>query len=505
MRIAPPSLARCGLLGGMWLAVALAGALRAQDDSFVPRATRAPIYFPPFPPALDQVVNRHVPVATNLAAPPELAEFTSEIFYPQLSSHFAARTLNPRMTRAIADYRAARRALATELQQLLTATRDEEPATRRPKLQALARQQAARLTALEKSAEQLRAELIPADRNWSEFREWHLGDRDRRGFSPLEIGTVMRAFAHYEKSLLPQQRRLLREISLELAMAAETAEKASAAATFTFFSPDTARVIFPADAPPAVSAKIAAYLTKKSLLKKELYDAVYKADGKLSFFRGPLRDIADKQLKPLAELEALAEEIRFDLGSLATALPEPPRSSLPLVVTEKLNAHASQRVALQNEATAKVEAVVERTQRDQVPVRINYRFDDTGLKFVLVPMRGAAGSPQIDSVRIAMAAIAEEFGRAFAELVNRGLDLRQEISDLLGTREQRVVDAAAAVALRLAAQRADADAYRLYRTAVFEPGLSAEQRRLLFDVAIEALHLPLPRGEMQPMRRAGSW
>jgi hypothetical protein len=40
--------------------------------------------------------------------------------------------------------------------------------------------------------------------------------------------------------------------------------------------------------------------------------------------------------------------------------------------------------------------------------------------------------------------------------------------------------------------------YRYYQVAVFEPGLSPEQRRLLFDFAVEKLALPLPAGEILP-------
>jgi len=37
--------------------------------------------------------------------------------------------------------------------------------------------------------------------------------------------------------------------------------------------------------------------------------------------------------------------------------------------------------------------------------------------------------------------------------------------------------------------------YQDYRTAVYQPGLSPEQRRLLFEIALEKLALPLPDGE----------
>jgi hypothetical protein len=38
--------------------------------------------------------------------------------------------------------------------------------------------------------------------------------------------------------------------------------------------------------------------------------------------------------------------------------------------------------------------------------------------------------------------------------------------------------------------------YRDYQTAVLLPGLSPEQRRLLFAAAVEKLALPLPAGEV---------
>jgi hypothetical protein len=40
--------------------------------------------------------------------------------------------------------------------------------------------------------------------------------------------------------------------------------------------------------------------------------------------------------------------------------------------------------------------------------------------------------------------------------------------------------------------------YTDYNVAVFQPGLSPEQRRLLFAAALQKLGLPLPGGELQP-------
>ena len=52
-------------------------------------------------------------------------------------------------------------------------------------------------------------------------------------------------------------------------------------------------------------------------------------------------------------------------------------------------------------------------------------------------------------------------------------------------------------------QRDQAAAYQLYRTAVLGRGLSPTQRRLLFDLAVERLNLPLPAGDLQPALRSG--
>lgn len=497
---------------GLVALLALIAAARAQDPSTpntlagpLPREARSPIFFPPFPPALDHAINRLVVATTGTPAPKGLAQYAGEIFYPQVGSHLLADSLRGPPAAQLADYRAARRALATEIEQMLDATRDDAPDTRRAKLQALAQRQAPRLAALEKSAEHLRGQLIAADRNWSDFREWRLGDRERRGFSPLEIGQVMRAYAHYQKGFLPQQRRLLREIAAELALAAETAEKAAAASPYVFFSPEPARVTLPPEASAPVAAKITAYLSKKAVLKKELYDAVYAHDGQASIFNNPLRGMAEKQAPALAEIETLAEEIRVGLAPLTTQPPALPRSPLPQALVEKFSALAQRRAAQLQEANAKLDAARARIQREGLPVRLIHRFDDSGLKFTLVPLRDAAGGPRLEALHAEISQVSEVYGRALAEQINESLALREEAAALLGNTDPRALDHAIGQSVRLAAQRELAEPYRRYRSAVFEPGLSPEQRRLLFDVTVEALQLPLPRGELQPQRRGNSW
>ena len=73
---------------------------------------------------------------------------------------------------------------------------------------------------------------------------------------------------------------------------------------------------------------------------------------------------------------------------------------------------------------------------------------------------------------------------------------------VLSIPETAKLDQALGTAVRVANARETESVYREYRQALFEPGLSPEQRRLLFDGAIERLELPLPRGEMQPFLRS---
>lgn len=474
------------------------------------RVSRQPIFFPPFPPSLDQPINRTPAVegSPQFRAPPALAEYAGEFFYPQLSSHLQSRSLHDRQRQKLADYRAAKATLLKELRETLAAAEQAEPDARKQLLAALARRQTPALAELEKSAEMLRADLIAPDRNWSDFREWKLGDQDRRGYSPLEIGQVMRAYAFYQKGLLPAQRRLLREIVVDLALATEKTAKTTATPPF-FFSPATSRIVLPDDIPADVAAKVAAYQSKKAMLKKELYDTIYDYDGKVNLFNNPIRGLADKQAARLAELDALAEEIRVGLEPMAPAIQPAPKSNLPVALATRSAELAQRRQDLQRDASAQISAIIARLRAARTPIGITSRFEADGLRVAAMPTRRGGVAPevaqQLEKVREELSAIADAYGRSLAELVNALDDLRREVGEFIGSKERPVIDAALSTAVRAAVIQTSADAYRQYRIAVLLPGLSPAQRSLLFDAAIESLALPLPRGEMQPGRRANSW
>ncbi len=472
---------------------------------------RVPIFFPPIVPPLDWPVAHAVVAPGRLPASPDLAPYVNEFFYPSLSTRLHTSTLYDKGRIMLGQYRTRKIELQKELQAELARQRGAEPATRQQALEALARTQKSKLLQLENEAEQLRKELMNGNFGWSALREWHLGDKEKRGFSPTEIAIVMRGYAYYQNGLLPAQRQLLREIVIDLIGAVDQKAASNTPPPYLFFSPEPARVLLPEDLPAELAAKVAAYQSKKSRLKKELYDTIHAYDGThLRIFSNPLKALADRQAPQFAEVDALAEEIRRGLAQSAVPLVTTQRSPLPAALTVRISALLRDRANAQRDATAKADAIQARTY-DPTRIRIAYRFDEEGMKSVAIPIRTPRSPPGkeeeqiVTKVRADLAAVSEGYGRQIAELFNEQDAIRRDAGEFLGETKREKIDAALISAARIAALKETEDAYSDYRTAVFEPGLAVEQRRLLFDAAIERLALPLPRGEMQVTTRSANW
>lgn len=474
---------------------------------------RVPVFFPPTPPPLGRALPRSNPASGRLAAPPEMAAYVNEPFYPALATRLALKRLPDRLKARVEEYRRTKIALLAELRAGLERGQALAPAERVAALEALAVKQAGPLRALEETAESLRRDLGSSDLSWNAYRQWHLGDNERRGFSPVEIAQVMRAAAYYQDALLPTQRRLLREISLELLNAGENPEVATANHPYLFFPPEPARITVPPDLPPEVAAKLADYETRKSALKKELFDAVFAHDGRrLAFFRpNPLKALAEKQRPQLAELEALAGEIRRGLAVRPDVVPVMERTPLPPVLQARLTALLQDIGSAQRRAVERIEAILAETR--DLPLQASYRFEAEGLRFVVIPSRAVRGGgaippatlEKIVAARERISEAGSEYDQRLAALLSERDAIRVEAAKIIGTRESTKLDQAIGTAVRVANARETEEVYVEYRQALFEAGLSPEQRRLLFDGAIERLELPLPRGELQPVLRTPTW
>lgn len=503
-------------LGASSMAIAqpdYGGDTRRENPRGYDTGQPALVFFPPIPPPLGRPVSKlTTPPGGRQAPPSELGLFINEIFYPPLSTRLARGKLPPPLRQKLDDYRAAKTRLQAEFHAEFSRLRDAEPDARRVALEALARRQAAPLAQLELTAEALRAELNTSDTDWSAFRQWRLGNAGRgdRGDSPNEVAQVLRATAYYQTGLLPAQRRLLREISLEVAMSAEDAEKAAAAQPFLFFVPEPARVTLPDDLTSDLALLVAEFTSKKSTLKKELFDLAYAEDNATFAFsrNSKFKELASRQAPRLAELERLADRIRAGLRLLPDTTPAPPRSPLPPALTERTVALVQKRLLLQGETRDRLDEVG--AQLRSVGARLGYQFDGETIKTQVVPGRRTDALPEEVRTRLAdlrarVSTIENDY-RTRAEAVLAELNLlRRETGEAIGRTAPEQIDARLNDAIRYVAERDNQEGYRDYRLAVFEPGLSPEQRRLVFDGAMEKLSLPLPRGEYQPTRRAATW
>jgi hypothetical protein len=105
-------------------------------------------------------------------------------------------------------------------------------------------------------------------------------------------------------------------------------------------------------------------------------------------------------------------------------------------------------------------------------------------------------------MRDALAAFSQATADRFTALGKEKEAIRGELARLVSTPTETVAGKSADTLLKEfadAVQQQEAwQQYGDYQVAVFQPGLSPEQRRLLFDAAIEKLALPLPGGERLP-------
>ncbi len=114
------------------------------------------------------------------------------------------------------------------------------------------------------------------------------------------------------------------------------------------------------------------------------------------------------------------------------------------------------------------------------------------------PSQKVAARKRSQVVQAEIAALAAEHRRALATFAQERAAIRVELARELSLNDAVEMDAALTAAIQEALQAENDGPYRAYYAAVFEPGLSPEQRRLLLDSAMDQLGQPLPSGEYQP-------
>jgi hypothetical protein len=476
-----------------------------------------PLFSPPDIPRLEApIVPLDLSRDPRRRTPPEMADFIYDPFYAPLAARQANGDVTAKQQQRIDAYLAAKLTQQNALRNKLESLRSADVLTRQRELAAYAAEQTPLLTALEAEAESIReaiikGEFLQEDINWIDFRMWKLG-RDSFQSSTIAVNAqyqVIIGAAYYQKNLLPAQRRLLREVATdinELSDKPADGPQSVAAATsdsspLFSFSPETARLRLPANLPGPLMDKILAYEKEKSALKQELNDVLKDADDAVfAVLRNrTAKELAVKQEARLAALEILAEDIRRDFA-VQPQQPRPP--DLPALepglagqIKSWIADKRARQTFLSNMLTAVARVVpiqsARTTKDDSGKEILNIRLNTRGQR----PERIQAANRIIQDYRTETAQRAEALVRkeqairtALAAMFRSpgGPDRDREVEQFLENYEE-IMD------------RQDLwYRYDDYRAAVLQPGLSPEQRRLLFDAGIGELKLPLPPQQSRP-------
>ncbi|MSU23883.1 MAG: hypothetical protein EXS32_08680 [Opitutus sp.] len=439
--------------------------------------------------------------ATRHEAAGLLAAHVGEPFYSVLAARLDQNELSGRKRESLDRYRDEKSLLQHNLRTELAYILAQDPAIRGGLLTALAQKQEAQILALENRAEAMRSALFRRDYAWDAAHKPRLTDTEPGAYGPEDVAHVMLGAAFFQSGRSPAQRTVLREIAIEVRSSADSVATAVAAQPYVFFSPGPSRLRLPADLPADVGAKLAAYQTKKSALRKELYDAVYREDATWLGVVRTLRfsSLAEKQAPEFAALEALAEEIRRGLPPLPA--PRPTRPAVPLspALVERIDA-LRQRQFTEEQA---INVQFDRSRAGDSALQLSTVFIPEIRRYELRSgSRFRSGNPKAsERVRVRFDELTAAYDRLDAALTDERNAIRREIAESLHTADPARINLALAGGVRLALEQKSAEALRDYQVAILTPGLSPAQRRLLFAGAIENLALPLPVGVMQPLPR----
>lgn len=466
------------------------------------RVQSRPIYFPPDAPALGQTsFATRARFSMGKNTPLGLDSHVYESFYAPLSTLLYTEDLSRKRRTKLDGYEASRAELIAELRAKLDSLAEADAPTRERELAALAQAQAPRLTALAATAEELRLNFseggfFESSSDWNDTRGWRLGD-DARWESHADEIKVMRGYAAYQEGLSAQQRRLLRELAMELtdSIATPTADiSLTAQGPYFYFSPETSRIMLPDDLPAELAAKVDAYRALKAELKKELRDTLYQHDRALFSSRRvtALKTLATAQAPRFAEVERLAEEIRRGLAPIPNPA-KPPQLPLSKEVRARVTEYNRNKADLQNTILAKIDDIKKQLPKDRV--EFSRLGDDYSVAIVGNRRTSAEDKEKRAAIERDLAEFNREQRKKYSALTREKNALSKELLASVTDASGRNSGKSLTQLLQqfsFSLQRQEVwELYRDYETAVLEPGLSPEQRRILFGVALDKLNLPL--------------
>lgn len=471
-------------------------------------------FFPPTAPPLGAALPPKSPELGRIAPPPGLASYPNDPFYAPLGTRMLARDLSKKRLERLSGYHDKKTILGDELRAQIARTSEMAPEDRLTEAEKFARKQQPSIRSLETEAEALRTDLLHnglvsafwGSGDWNDGRPWRLGDGELASGRDETLAyefKVMRAAVFYQDGLSPAQRRLLREIAIELQVEAfrPLTLKSATAESLLFFQPETARLRLPTNLPAELEAKIAVFKQEKDDLKAELRETLYRSDAlKASSRAAALRQLASCQAPRFDELEELAEDIRKTLALHPELLAVSRPPAFPPELAARIATYQKAKLNLQRALQAKIEETREILGPEKVTVAPRLRSE--GPQIVMRETADAGPSDEKrEAVRDAVLSFNRDYTEKFARQTQELSEIRREVDAWLShnaLRESKTVDGLLKEFEQSSKQEEIWPQYQDYRDAVLRPGLSPEQRRLLFDLALEKLALPLPAGENVP-------
>jgi hypothetical protein len=470
------------------------------------------VYFPPVPPPLGSDLPLLAPFASGAPAPPELARFVNELFYPMLGARLAADDLPKALRAQLLAYSTAKVELQGELRLRIESLKDADPNARERQLAALAASQAPRIAEVRAAAERLRTDLrrtglfgLPSGNADDAYISGGRLPPERD--APVVAGDLlleseaMRGAAFFQDGLSTPQRALLRDAAIELW--AETdpsqgAAKAHPGEPLLYFSPETARVPLPENLPPPLERRISEYTASKNRLKSELLNAVRSNETSGGARTEAFRKLAEAEAPSFAALDAMAEGIRRELAKLPDPSGPPAAPALPGDLTARISAYRTHKIELLRLLRGMLGDSVhsgETTQArrdakaaDPIASATEWMHDGT-----------TSTGVQPSDLKVSAAEFERVQSTRLAELNRERAGIRESLSEYVRANDRPTDTKSVDDLLKDfedARQRQELwDKYRDYQAAALMPGLSPEQRCILYDAAVEELALPLPAGE----------
>jgi len=437
----------------------------AADQS----GTTLALFLPPVPPALGAEIPRPASPATSPPsdlAPLDLRPYIRDPFYVALSAQFAHREVGTDLAYNLETYLTTKSALQTELRAQLDLVRELNPAARETKLQQFAAEQTPRLAELENMAETLRRSIASRAAARRELIRWKIdsmapsGDTSALPIAEARVFAVQTSMmvATFVEGLTTDQRRWLREVAEEY----ETPVRGDS--TWAFLPAGSRLSLAPSDpVVPDLEQLLSEYAFSHDQLLANVRRVLARQDR---FEPDAWIAVAPAQARLAAELENKAEAIRRLIVRFKDPAVLPSAPTVPAALEPKLARYRAAKTALQQQVLQRVEAAKQAGPAEAAPERI----------------------------RQAIADFTTQHRTEYADLDQTRQQLLDQLSELAAnsTAHPSSPDALMSNFDQSLAQLKSFWEYRDYENAILQPGLSPEQRRLLFDSALVKLDLPLP-------------